>query len=129
VVEGLQLLGHTIETTYVLALGPVDPWSVAEDLNLPLESVASLGGGWRDERGSELTVDGARVSSVRVSEGQLEIRVFNPDPDETTVKIEGAAGWLIDLRGRPTEPFVGSFPLRPFGIATARLAAPPDTPV
>jgi hypothetical protein len=32
---------------------------------------------------------------------------------------------LVDLRGRPTEPFDGSFPLRPFGIATAQLSDRP----
>jgi hypothetical protein len=47
--------------------------------------------------------------------------VFNPSDDDTVVAIEGCTGWLVDLRGRPVEPFDGSFPLRPWGIATARL--------
>jgi hypothetical protein len=34
-----------------------------------------------------------------------------------------AAGWLVDLRGRPLEPFEGGFSLRPFGFATARLTS------
>jgi hypothetical protein len=46
------------------------------------------------------------------------------------VAVPGHTGWLVDLRGRPlgsghegqaTEPFDGSFLLRPWGIATARL--------
>jgi hypothetical protein len=37
------------------------------------------------------------------------------------VTIPGWSGWLVDLRGYPQEPFEGSFALRPFGIATARL--------
>ena len=53
--------------------------------------------------------------------GRLEARVFNPSDQETTVAIEGRSGWLIDLRGAPVAAFDGSFPLRPWGIATARL--------
>ncbi len=113
-VEGLQMIGKRIETTYTLALGDVDPWSVSEDLITPLESTTSFGGGWRAERGSELTVDGARLSAVRLRGGHLEVRVFNPTGDETTVAMGNASGWLVDLRGRPTEPFDGSFPLRAF---------------
>ena len=37
------------------------------------------------------------------------------------VSFPGRSGWLVDLRGYPLEPFEGSFELRPFGIATARL--------
>ncbi len=121
-VEGLQMLGRRIEATYLVALGPVDPWSLADDLAIPLESTPSLGGGWRADRGSALEVDGARLSALVRSGGQLELRVFNPSSEETTVRLGDASGWLIDLRGRPLEPFDGSFRLRPFGFATARLA-------
>jgi hypothetical protein len=48
--------------------------------------------------------------------------VFNPSSEETTVRLGHASGWLVDLRGRPLEPFDGSFKLRPYGFATARLA-------
>jgi hypothetical protein len=126
-VEGLQLVGKRIETTYTLALGDVDPWSVSEDLITPLESTTSFGGGWRDERGSGLNVEGARLSAVRLHDGHLEVRVFNPTAQETTVAIANASGWLLDLRGRPTEPFDGSFPLRGFGIATVRVTDRPST--
>ena len=44
-----------------------------------------------------------------------------PAPRRTVVSIPGRSGWLVDLRGYPLEPFEGSFELRPFGIATARL--------
>jgi hypothetical protein len=124
-VEGLQLVGKRIETTYVLALGDVDPWSLSEDLVAPLESTTSFGGGWRAERGSGLTVEGAQLSAVRLRDGQLEVRVFNPIGEETTVQMGDAKGWLVDLRGRPTVAFDGSFPLRAFGIATARLSGRP----
>jgi hypothetical protein len=66
-------------------------------------------------------VEGAQVSAVRRERVFLEVRVFNPTPDTATVSIAGHAGWLINLRGHPVQPFEGSFELRPFGIATARL--------
>ncbi len=120
-VEGLQMVGSRIEASYLIAVGPVDPWSLADDLAVPLESTPSLGGGWRDDRGGSLELEGARLSAFRRHEGQLELRVFNPNAEETTVRLGSASGWLVDLRGRPVEPFEGSFPLRAFGIATARL--------
>ncbi len=120
-VEGLQLVGRRIETTYLLALGDVDPWALADDAIIPLESVASLGGGTRADRGSALEISGAQLSSVRRHDGLLEVRVFNPADEATTVRVAGA-GWLVDLRGRPTEPFDRSFPLGPRAIATARLS-------
>jgi hypothetical protein len=52
----------------------------------------------------------------------LVVRVFNPGDAPTKVTIDGRRGWLVDLRGRPIEPFEGSFELRPWGIATAALA-------
>jgi hypothetical protein len=51
----------------------------------------------------------------------LEVRVFNPSDDTTTVTIDGRRGWLVDLRGRPVEPFDGQFDLEPWRIATAVL--------
>jgi mannosylglycerate hydrolase len=121
-VDGLQLVGKRIETTYVLALGDVDPWALADDLVAPLESTTSFGGGWRAERGSGFTLEGAQLSALRLHEGQLEVRVFNPTGTETTVSMGAAKGWLVDLRGRPTEAFDGAFSLRPFGIATALVS-------
>jgi len=53
--------------------------------------------------------------------GALEVRVYNPRPEPTTVTVAGRSGWLVDLRGYPESPFEESFELRPFGIATARL--------
>ncbi|MGH8996228.1 MAG: hypothetical protein ACRDYB_09420, partial [Acidimicrobiales bacterium] len=123
-VEGLQMVGRRVETTYAIGVHVTDPWAMAEDLVAPLETATSLGGGTRAARGSALRLEGAQVSSVRRADGHLEVRVFNTTADPTTVFVEGS-GWLVDLRGRPTEPFNGSFPLRPFGIATARLDLPP----
>jgi mannosylglycerate hydrolase len=123
-VEGLQMIGRRIELTYLVARGSVDPWVLADELALPLESTSSFGGGWRPERGSALELEGARLSSLRRHHGLLEVRVFNPTNEEATVRLGGASGWLVDLRGRPLEPFEKTFRLRPFGIATARLAEP-----
>ena len=119
-VDGPQMLGP-VHVTYGLAVGDVDPWELADDFLVPLQVTGSFGGGDRGDRGAELTIDGAQVSSVRREAGLLEVRVFNPTPEETTVALPGRSGWLVDLRGRPVAPFEGSFPLRPHGIATARL--------
>jgi len=120
-VEGLQMVGSRIETRYALALDAPDPFDLVEDFLTPLEAVESLGGGSRPSSGRHLVVEGARVSALRREAGNLEIRVYNPTETETTVQLGTAAGWLVDLRGRPLESFEGSFALRPFGFATARL--------
>jgi mannosylglycerate hydrolase len=120
-VDGLQMAGKRVELQYALALDVDDPYTLADDVLLPLEVVHSLGGGTRAATGSELTISGAEVSALRRDGGVLEVRVFNPHPETTTVSIEGHAGWLVNLRGYPESPFEGSFELRPFGIATARL--------
>ena len=122
-VEGLQMRGKQIELRYALALHCDDPYGLADDVLLPLEPVSSLGGGPRPAAGSELAVHGAEVSALHRVAGVLEVRVFNPTPDPTVVSIPGRAGWLVNLRGYPEAPFEGSFELRPFGIATARLRA------
>jgi alpha-mannosidase len=118
--DGPQMLGP-VDVSYALAVGDHDPWELADDVLVPLQSSGSFGGGDRPDRGTALTVEGARVSSVRRQAGELEVRVFNPTDSATTVTLQGCAGWLVDLRGRPVAPFEGSFPLRPHGIATARL--------
>jgi hypothetical protein len=120
-VEGLQMRGKRVELRYALALDCDDPYGLTDDVLLPLEPVSSLGGGPRPASGSALTVHGAQVSALHRVAGVLEARVFNPSPQPTVVSFPGRAGWLVDLRGYPQEPFEGSFELRPFGIATARL--------
>ena len=122
-VDGLQLTGRPVELRYALAERPDDPYALADDLLLPLEVVSSLGGGTRPVSGTALAVEGAVVSAVRREGGVLEVRVFNPSAGPTTVAVPGRSGWLVDLRGYPERPFEGSFELRPYGIATARLRA------
>jgi hypothetical protein len=99
----------------------VDPYRLADDVLLPLEPVSTLGGGTRATSGSELAVHGAEISALHRVGGALELRVFNPRAEQTVVSVPGRSGWLVDLRGYPLEAFEGSFELRPFGIATARL--------
>jgi hypothetical protein len=118
--DGPQMIGP-VDVTYVLCVGDVDPYDLADDAFVPLQVTGSFGGGNRSDRGSELTVEGAKVSSVRRDAGAIEVRVFNPTADETVVRLPGRSGWLVDLRGRPVAPFESSFALRPHGIATARL--------
>jgi mannosylglycerate hydrolase len=118
--DGPQMLGP-VEVFYALAVGDVDAYTLADEVLVPLQVSGSFGGGGRPDRGTELTVEGARVSSVRRNAGSLEVRVFNPTDDDTKVGLPGRTGWLVDLRGRPVAPFEGSFPLRPHGIATVRL--------
>ena len=120
-VEGLQMRGKRITLRYALALDCDDPYRMADDVLLPLETVSSLGGGTRPASGTELAVHGAEVSALHRIGGVLEVRVFNPTAQATVVSFPGRAGWLVDLRGYPLQAFEGSFELRPFGIATARL--------
>jgi mannosylglycerate hydrolase len=121
-VDGLQLQGRPIESRYALCLGCDDPYAMADDAFLPLDVVHAAGGGWRTASGSALDVDGAEVSAVRREAGMLEVRVFNPTGETTTVRVGSRSGWLVDLRGRTVAPFDGSFELRAFGIATFRCA-------
>jgi mannosylglycerate hydrolase len=123
-VEGLQMRGKRISLHYALALDCDDPYRLADDVLLPLEVAMSLGGGTRAASGSELTIHGGEVSALHRAGGVLETRVFNPTDEPAVVSLPGRSGWLVDLRGYPLEPFEGSFELRPFGIATARLRDP-----
>jgi len=138
-IEGPQLQ-KTVTLRYAVSAGDVDPYALADDVLVPLvvarpveatrgtdsptdDSPASPGSdaAGRPTRGSALTVGGAEVSAVTRDGGTLAVRVFNPRPEPTTVTIEGRTGWLVDLRGRPQQPFEGSFELGPWAIATAAL--------
>ncbi|TML92076.1 MAG: alpha-mannosidase [Actinobacteria bacterium] len=115
-----QLIGP-VRVRYCLYVGDAEPYALVDDAFLPLEVVQAPGGGDRPGRGAALTVDGAEVSAVVRRAGALEVRVFNPSAEATTVDLGGRSGWLMDLRGRPLQPFDGRFALRPWGIATARI--------
>jgi hypothetical protein len=113
---------HRVEARFALHLGGRDPYAVVDDLSLPLQ--VSRGGGAAatgPSTGQALAVAGAEVSALVRDAGQLVVRLFNPRPTATTVTIEGRAGWLVDLRGRPLQPFEGTFDLNPWQIATVNL--------
>ncbi|HET6773951.1 MAG TPA: glycoside hydrolase family 38 C-terminal domain-containing protein, partial [Acidimicrobiales bacterium] len=141
--EGPQLQ-RRLSLRYVVAVGDVDPYALADQVLVPLR-VAGADGATRGPTpaapsagaagdapgtgpadlpatGSALAVDGAVVSAV-VREGDaLAVRLFNPTDETAGVTLDGRRGWLVDLRGRPLAPFDGGFALRPRGIATATLA-------
>jgi hypothetical protein len=119
-VRGAQMIGPQA-LRYAVALGSTDPYALADEAFLPLEVTTGSRAGTLAPTGSALTVSGAQVSALRRVEGALELRVFNPTAEDTTVTIEDRGGWLVDLRGRPREPFGGSFLLAPWRIATLRL--------
>jgi alpha-mannosidase len=122
--EGPQMQGP-VAVRYGICIGEVDPYAMVDDAFVPLQvarpGTAPVG---TPSEGQALSVMGAEVSAVlrREAGGPLVVRVFNPTPEATQVRIEGRRGWLVDLRGRPVEPFEGSFPLEPWRIATAILA-------
>ncbi|MGH3576935.1 MAG: glycoside hydrolase family 38 C-terminal domain-containing protein [Mycobacterium sp.] len=119
--EGPQLRG-SMELHYAVCVAEIDPYAAADEALVPLRVVRAPGGGDLPSAGSALGVGGAEVSAVRREAGLLEVRVFNPCAEQTTVTIDGRSGWLVDLKGQAVEPFDGSFPLSPWAIATARLA-------
>jgi len=119
-VEGAQMQGPQV-LRYAVRASDGDPYALVDDVFLPLEVATAPGGGDLPPAGSALSVQGGEVSAVVRRGGALEVRVFNPSSEDTVVTVEGHTGWLVDLRGRPLEPFDGSFSLRPWGIATAHL--------
>jgi Glycosyl hydrolases family 38 C-terminal domain len=137
-VEGAQVQGG-VTMRYAVAVGDdLDPYALADEVLVPLRVAGTdsrsrgttpstaAAGDTTDLAavGSALTVEGAVVSAV-VREGEaLVVRVFNPSAAPTDVSFVGRRGWLVDLRGRPLEPFEGSFPLRPWGIATVSVGGP-----
>ena len=119
--EGSQLQ-QPIVATYAVHAGDADPFALVDDVLVPLQVVRATGDGPPTAaEGQALSIDGAPVSSLRRVAGRIEVRVFNPSADTTTVVIDGRRGWLVDLRGRPVEPFDERFALAPWRIATAVL--------
>jgi alpha-mannosidase len=120
--EAAQLPGLRSFTYAVVAGDSVDrAYAAADEVLVPLTVHRAPGGGTRADLGFALAVHGAEVSAVTRDAGQLTVRVFNPSDTTSTVRVDGRKGWLVDLRGRPLEPFETMFELRPWGIATMRL--------
>jgi hypothetical protein len=122
-VEGAQMLGRQVLRYGVMAEGdPRAAYAAVDNAFLPLEAVAGRAAhSGLGDSGRALEVSGAEVSAVRRVAGQLEVRLFNPTPAATTVRMPGRKGALVDLRGRPVGEFSESFPMGPWCIATARL--------
>jgi hypothetical protein len=120
-VEGLQLVGERICARYAICLGDANAYQLADEILLPFELGASLGGGHRPSSGAAFEISGAEVSSVTRRQGQLEARVFNPTKSSTEVLVPGRTGWKVDLRGQPIEPFEGRVELEAERFATLRI--------
>jgi hypothetical protein len=122
--EDPQMLGPQ-RLRFGVALGPVNPWRLADTAWLPLRPVYATGTGRLPPSGSRLVVRGAEVSALRRAEddGAIELRVFNPQAEPTRVEVPDHSGWLVDLRGRPLERWYRDFELKAWGVATARLDA------
>jgi alpha-mannosidase len=130
--EGPQLQGHHVVDYAVLphrgSWRAAELHCAADAFLVPLERVRAGGvvGASAPPMGSTLRVEGAEVSAVLRDDGALLVRVYNAAPDATVVQVEhaGAAarGDVVDLRGRVVGGFAGELELRPWEIATLRLA-------
>ena len=130
--EGAQLQGRQVVEYAVLPhrgdWRAAGLYEAADELLVPLERVRAGGvaGATAPTTGSVLAVDGVEVSAVLREEGALVVRMFNPSPDAALARVahDGAVarGDVVDLRGRVTAPFDGALELRPWEIATVRIA-------
>jgi hypothetical protein len=120
-VEGLQMVGSTVTARYVLGIG-LDPWELSEYVFSPLDVVKAEGGGSRPVSGTAFAVRGAIVSSIRRVAGELEVRIFNPTNATATVNLEGAKGFLVNLRGAPEAAFAEQVHLAPYRFSTLRIS-------
>jgi 2-O-(6-phospho-alpha-D-mannosyl)-D-glycerate hydrolase len=119
--EGPQLQGRQT-LRYAVRVGAGDPYTLVDDAFVPLLVATGEGRGSVPDRGQALAVSGAEVSAVVRDGAALQVRVFNPTDAPTTVHLDGRRGWLVDLRGRPQQPFEDQFDLAPHRIATAVLS-------
>jgi mannosylglycerate hydrolase len=130
-VEGAQMPGtHVVDYALLPHHGDWRAgalFEAADEFLVPLERARGGGvaGASRPANGQALAVRGAQVSAVVREAGGLAVRIFNASPDRSTAGIERdgapATGWVVDLLGRPREPFEGAVALRAWEIATLRL--------
>lgn len=121
--EGSQQRGPQT-MRYVVAVGDVDPYALADDAFLPLMVGRARGVGGGPDSGTHLSVEGAPVSSLRRHDGRLELRVFNPGTEAAEVTVAGRDGWQVDLKGTPIAPFTETVTLPPGRITTLALTDP-----
>jgi mannosylglycerate hydrolase len=121
--EGPQLQGRHV-LRYAVRLGEHAPHALADQVLLPLllaPAADHRGGPAAPAEGQALEITGAEVAAVLRQGERLEVRVFNPTDAEVVVHVPGRSGQVVDLLGRPLEPFEDWFTLRAHGIATALL--------
>lgn len=118
--EGPQMLGP-VRATYALCVTPIDPYRMAEDVLVPLAVQTSFGGGERPVEGSALACPGAEVSSLRRRDGAVELRLFNPTDQTTSVTIAAHQGSEVNLAGAVLAPFTGARELGPYEVVTLRF--------
>ena len=130
-VEGAQVQGaRALEYAVLPHPGDwraADLHQAADEFLVPLERARGGGvaGAARTPTGQALAVRDAQVSAVTREPGGLLVRIFNPAPEPVAAELDRdgapATGWVVDLLGRPVEPFEGAVSLRPCQIATLRL--------
>jgi alpha-mannosidase len=130
-VEGAQMIGRQVVEYAVLPhrgdWRAADLYGEADAFGVPFERTraGSMFGGTVPLEGARLRIDGAEVSAVRREPGGLVVRVFRTAPaaGDVTIERDGApaTGWVVDLVGRPVEPFEGSVRARPWQILTLRV--------
>ena len=89
---GAQMLGVTKLRLGIFRRDPgrsvIEVW---ERFALPLLEGTAPGGGSLPERGSLLDVDVPALSSIRKRQGETEVRVWNPWPEDRVARIRGRA--------------------------------------
>jgi hypothetical protein len=94
---------------------------------LPLEHArVATTDGTEAPAGAPLAVDGAEVTAVTREGRTLLVRVLRARSTAGRAEIrwggQPARGWSVDLVGRPLAAVDGGLELRPWQVATVRLA-------
>jgi len=120
---GAQQLG-AVHVAYAVSVADVDPFTMADEVLVPLLTARAPGGGPDRRPGAAgLEVEGAPVSAVVREGSAVVLRVFNPRDSAATLCVRGRTGEVVDLRGRSLAPFDGTLELPAGRIATIRLDA------
>lgn len=88
---GAQMIGtHRLKLGLMDATWVTDPIATWERYALPLLHASSPGGGELSSEGTLLDMDIPALSSIRRRNGDLAVTVWNPAPDERSVRIGSA---------------------------------------
>jgi alpha-mannosidase len=100
-----QMMGsYVVSFTIRPAVSPQDLPAEWERRHLPMRAVRTPGGGDLPESGSLLPIEGAELSSIRLVDGEVDVRVWNPSNAARPASVGGRR-----------------FELRPARIETVRL--------